>query len=103
MPIGSSLQVDQSVLPTTPSIGLEDLRPLEIQVTNLHKSFGTNKVLQGVDLSIHRGEMIAIVGASGGGKSVLLKHMIGILRPDSGRVCVADHESPDSPLVDLST
>ena len=103
MPIGSSHQVNQSVLPTTPSTDVEGFRPLEIQVTNLHKSFGTNKVLQGVDLSIHRGEMIAIVGASGGGKSVLLKHMIGILRPDNGSVCVADHESPDSPLVDLST
>jgi len=77
--------------------------PLEVATADLHKSFGCNRVLQGVDISIHRGEIVAIVGASGSGKSVLLKHMIGILRPDSGRVRVADHETPGSPLVDLST
>jgi phospholipid/cholesterol/gamma-HCH transport system ATP-binding protein len=74
-----------------------------VLVENLHKSFGRNQVLRGVNLSIRRGEMVAIVGASGGGKSVLLKHLIGVLRPDVGRVCTADHESPGSPLVDLAT
>lgn len=102
MSIGSIHQMDQSVAPSPSPVLPEGTRPLEIQVTKLHKSFGINKVLQGVDLSVHRGEMIAIVGASGGGKSVLLKHMIGVLRPDSGRVCVADHEATGSPLVDLS-
>ena len=82
---------------------LKTSRPLEALVDNLHKSFGTNPVLRGVNLSIQRGETIAIIGASGGGKSVLLKHLIGSLRPDSGRVSMADHESPESPLVDLAT
>jgi phospholipid/cholesterol/gamma-HCH transport system ATP-binding protein len=76
--------------------------PLEIRVENLHKSFGSNEVLRGVDLSVPRGEMIAIVGGSGSGKTVLLQHLIGHLRPDQGSVCLADHESPGSPLVDLS-
>jgi phospholipid/cholesterol/gamma-HCH transport system ATP-binding protein len=80
-----------------------DHEPLEVQVEDLHKAFGRNLVLRGVNLSIHRGEMVAIVGASGGGKSVLLKHLIGTLRPDNGRVRMADHESPGSPLVDLAT
>lgn len=80
----------------------EVLGPVETRVEDLHKSFGTNQVLRGINLTICRGEMVAIVGASGGGKSVLLKHLIGILRPDSGRIWMADHETPGSPLVDMA-
>src|SRR5437773_1445221 len=69
--------------------------PLEIRVQDLHKSFGDNPVLSGVSLDVHRGEMVAIVGASGSGKTVLLKHFIGRLQPDKGHVLLADHESPD--------
>jgi ABC-type transporter Mla maintaining outer membrane lipid asymmetry ATPase subunit MlaF len=76
--------------------------PLEIRVENLHKSFGSNEVLRGVDLSVPRGEMIAIVGGSGSGKTVLMQHLICHLRPDQGSVWLADHESPGSSLVDLS-
>jgi phospholipid/cholesterol/gamma-HCH transport system ATP-binding protein len=76
---------------------------LEIRVDNLHKSFGANQVLRGVNLSIPRGEIIAIVGGSGSGKTVLLEHMIGQMRPDQGQVWLADHESPDSHLVDLAS
>ena len=60
-------------------------------------------MLSGVSLDIRRGEMVAIVGASGGGKTVLLKHFIGELQPDNGRVLLADHESPGAPLTDLAT
>jgi len=75
----------------------------EVRVENLHKSFGRNYVLRGVNLEIARGEMVAIVGSSGCGKTVLLKHMIGHLEPDRGRVLVADHEAAGAPLVDLAT
>ncbi|HKI77445.1 MAG TPA: ABC transporter ATP-binding protein [Ignavibacteriaceae bacterium] len=57
-----------------------------IEIKNLHKSFGNNKVLQGVDLEIHPGETIVIIGRSGCGKSVLLKHIVGLLHPDAGFV-----------------
>jgi len=57
-----------------------------IQFENVFKSFGMNQILNGVDLSICRGEIITIIGKSGGGKSVLLKHIIGLLEPDSGRI-----------------
>ena len=82
--------------------GTSEPLPLEIRVTNLHKSFGTNHVPRGVDLSVTRGQIVAIVVGSGGGKTVLLEHLIGQLQPDSGHVLLADHESPGSPLVDLA-
>jgi phospholipid/cholesterol/gamma-HCH transport system ATP-binding protein len=55
---------------------------------DLHKSFGEKIVLDGVSFSVDQGESLAIVGPSGTGKSVLLKHLIGLIRPDSGRVLV---------------
>lgn len=59
-----------------------------IEIKSLHKSFGSNKVLRGVDLSINEGESLAIIGRSGCGKSVLLKHIVGLLKPDEGFVKV---------------
>lgn len=59
-----------------------------IEVRALQKSFGTQRVLNGVTLRIETGEALVIIGASGGGKSVLLKHFIGLLRPDAGEVLV---------------
>lgn len=59
-----------------------------IEVINLEKSFDGQKVLKGVNLTIPDREVVAIIGESGGGKSVLLKHMIGLLKPDSGKVLV---------------
>jgi phospholipid/cholesterol/gamma-HCH transport system ATP-binding protein len=59
-----------------------------IEINNLYKSFGDNKVLSGVNLKINKGETIAIIGKSGCGKSVLIKHIVGLLYPDSGYVKV---------------
>lgn len=59
-----------------------------IKIVDLHKAFGTKKVLQGVDLEIRHGEIMVVIGQSGSGKSVLLKHLIGILKPDRGRILV---------------
>lgn len=61
-----------------------------IEIKNLHKSFGTKKVLSGVNLLIEEGETIVIVGRSGCGKSVLLKHVVGLLLPDEGEVMVGE-------------
>jgi len=57
-----------------------------IQFNQVFKRFGDNVVLKGVDLSIYRGEVTAIIGKSGIGKSVLLKHIIGLLEPDQGEI-----------------
>ena len=62
-----------------------------IEIRNLHKSFGPLKVLQGVDLDITTGESLVVLGRSGTGKSVLIKHIIGLLEPDAGSVHVGRH------------
>ena len=59
-----------------------------IRVQGLHKSFGRQPVLRGLDLDIATGEIMVVIGRSGGGKSVLLKHLVGLLRPDAGTVAV---------------
>ena len=59
-----------------------------IELKNVHKSFGDQHVLRGLNLSIERDRISVIIGKSGGGKSVLLKHIIGLLKPDRGEVIV---------------
>lgn len=59
-----------------------------ISIRNLHKSFGSNRVLQGFNLDLRRGENLAVLGKSGSGKSVLIKCIIGLLKPDSGTINV---------------
>lgn len=59
-----------------------------IQVRDLHKRFGGNAVLRGIDLDVEEGTTCVILGGSGSGKTVLMKHMIGLLKPDSGKVIV---------------
>jgi phospholipid/cholesterol/gamma-HCH transport system ATP-binding protein len=59
-----------------------------IELQEVHKSFGQQHVLKGLSLQVPRGRTTVIIGRSGGGKSVILKHMIGLIRPDQGRVLV---------------
>ena len=59
-----------------------------ILIKNLHKKFGEKKVLRGIDLEINTGETLAIIGRSGCGKSVLLKHIVGLLFPEEGSVYI---------------
>jgi phospholipid/cholesterol/gamma-HCH transport system ATP-binding protein len=59
-----------------------------IELVNIHKSFNAQKVLDGLSLRIEAGQITVIIGQSGGGKSVLLKHMIGLIKPDQGETLV---------------
>lgn len=59
-----------------------------IQIVDLHKSFGSHEVLSGITLDVPPGSTLVILGGSGSGKTVLMKHMIGLLKPDSGRVII---------------
>jgi phospholipid/cholesterol/gamma-HCH transport system ATP-binding protein len=60
----------------------------KISLSGVHKSFGAKQVLRGVDLDIHPGESMVIIGGSGTGKSVTLKCILGLLRPDAGQILV---------------
>jgi len=59
-----------------------------IELIDLHKSFGPKHVLRGVDLKVEKAETMVVVGGSGGGKSVMLRHVVGLYKPDRGRVMV---------------
>lgn len=77
-----------------------------IRVENLHKSFGSTEILRGVSLDIEEGQITTIIGQSGTGKSVFFKHLIGILKPDQGRIWFHDTEvtAADTPtLVEVRT
>lgn len=67
---------------------MPDTNDIKIRLADLHKAFAGRPVLRGVDLVVGDGESVVVVGGSGTGKSVLLKHVIGLLRPDSGTVVV---------------
>jgi phospholipid/cholesterol/gamma-HCH transport system ATP-binding protein len=59
-----------------------------IKIVDVHKRFSGKEVLRGVNLEINKGETVVVIGRSGCGKSVLLKHIIGLLKPDSGQILV---------------
>ena len=63
-----------------------------IRVEQLYKAFGRQQVLSGLDLGFNAGEAIVIIGQSGSGKSVLLKHLIGLMEPDSGHIYIDDDD-----------
>ena len=65
----------------------------KISLRGVTKSFGPKKVLQGIDLDVARGESMVVIGGSGTGKSVLLKCILGLMRPDSGSIKIDDQET----------
>ena len=67
-------------------------KEVKIKIRNLHKSFGKKHVLNGVDLDVHKGESLVVIGGSGTGKSVLIKCIQGLLKPDSGSIIIDDIE-----------
>ncbi len=72
-----------------------------IKLENIHKSFGPKRVLQGFSLEISEGETMAVIGYSGTGKSVAIKHIVGLLEPDQGTVWVDGKEVPKLARRDL--
>src|ERR671915_413590 len=72
-----------------------------IQLLDVHKSFGPKRVLDGFTLEVREGETMVIIGYSGTGKSVAIKHIVGLLDPDAGEVWVDGHEVPKLPRREL--
>jgi len=75
-------------LPPGTAASTKDGNSSMIAVHGLVKTIGAQEILRGVDLDVARGETLAIIGRSGGGKSVLLKHLIGLMRPDAGEIWI---------------
>ncbi len=73
-------------------VSMIDRNRVVISIRGLEKSFGSNKVLQGINLDIHKGENVVVLGRSGTGKSVLIKIIAGLLKPDKGTVKVLSEE-----------
>lgn len=67
-----------------------------IRMENVHKAFGPNRVLQGINLEVPRGTSMVIIGGSGTGKSVALKCVLGLIRPDSGKIYVDGKDAADT-------
>jgi phospholipid/cholesterol/gamma-HCH transport system ATP-binding protein len=61
---------------------------MSVRLHDIHKAFGSKDVLTGFSIEVHEGETVSIIGASGAGKSVALKHIVGLIRPDQGEVWV---------------
>lgn len=74
------------------SINTQPFREAVITIRNLYKAFGDNKVLNGLDLDLYRGENMVVLGKSGSGKSVLIKIIIGLMSPDKGSVYVLNND-----------
>ena len=72
-----------------------------IRLIDIHKSFGPNEVLKGFTLDVSEGETMVIIGGSGTGKSVAIKHIVGLLEPDRGTVWVDGKEVPRLPRDEL--
>ncbi len=75
---------------------------MSIVLRDVHRAFGRNQVLRGLDLEVLDGETLSIIGFSGAGKSVVLKHMVGLIRPDSGDVVVDGQNVSDLDVEDLN-
>jgi ATP-binding cassette, subfamily B, bacterial len=72
----------------TPGFESGTAAPVMVQIWNLHKSYGENEVLKGIDLTVHRGEVVAVIGPSGSGKSTLLNLILRLYTPDEGRLTI---------------
>src|SRR4051812_17213320 len=84
LPPGTAASTEETAAATT-ARGRHNGAPM-ITVRGLTKAIGRQEILRGVDLEVAHGETLVIIGRSGGGKSVLLKHLIGLMQPDAGEI-----------------
>src|SRR5437660_6224455 len=77
------------------------VRDLFVEFRDLYKAYGPKQVLRGASVTVYRGEVLVILGGSGTGKSVTLRHMLGLEAPDEGRVLVEDEDITDLPEEEL--
>jgi phospholipid/cholesterol/gamma-HCH transport system ATP-binding protein len=78
------------------------MEPQPVEVKGLRKSFGEQQVLRGIDLTVNKGEILAVLGKSGTGKSVLLKLLIGLQKADEGSICIRGKETTHLEMDELN-
>ena len=78
----------------------QDQRGVSVKVTGLHKTFNGHEVLKGLDFEVNPGEVFVIMGPSGSGKSVLLKHIIGLEEPEAGEILIDGHSTKDADVME---
>lgn len=76
-------------------------RDVFVEFRDVHKAYGDKEVLRGANLTVYRGEVLVILGGSGTGKSVTLRHMLGLEGPDSGRILIEEEDITDLPEEEL--
>ena len=76
------------VAPVASTVRTAEATDYALRVVDIRKKFGDREVLKGMSVDVPRGQILVVLGGSGMGKSVLMKHMIGLLKPDSGQVLV---------------
>src|SRR6476620_11653498 len=76
-------------------------RDVFVEFADVYKAYGAKQVLRGVNLKVYRGEVLVILGGSGTGKSVTLRHMLGLEAPDEGRIIVEEEDITDLPEEEL--
>ena len=86
---------------TRPHPALASQSELMVRLVDIHKTFGQREVLKGISLDVPRGSVCVILGGSGMGKSVLMKHIIGLLRPDRGQVVIDGEDITRLPELEL--
>jgi phospholipid/cholesterol/gamma-HCH transport system ATP-binding protein len=82
------MDAPSTLSPAAPERRTNPAAPLMIEVRGLVKQLARQEILRGVDLEVAKGETLVIIGRSGGGKSVLLKHLIGLMTPDAGEILI---------------
>jgi phospholipid/cholesterol/gamma-HCH transport system ATP-binding protein len=85
---------------TTPDRRRQE-RDVFVEFRDVYKAYGSKRVLRGVNLKVYRGEVLVILGGSGSGKSVTLRHMLGLEAPDGGKVLVEDEDITELPEEEL--
>jgi phospholipid/cholesterol/gamma-HCH transport system ATP-binding protein len=93
--------IDRRAVPRETPDRRRTVRDPFVEFVDVHKAYGVKQVLRGASLKVYRGEVVVILGGSGTGKSVTLRHMLGLEAPDSGRVFVEQEDVTDLPEEEL--